>query len=323
MDADAGTDLNWLKLAIFWLSYLYFPATVLIAWIMFRVRFLPRALFVFFWLGITGLAYARFIEPQQLHVMERAVVLERCVEDKGELRLAVVADPHIGLFRNAISIDRIAGKLNDLDADAVLIAGDFTYHLDEAHFDAVFAPIGRLSAPVFGVLGNHDVGLPGPDVSATLAPSLSRIGMQNIENKTKRFFTDNADVDLVGLPEFLAMTQDRDLLLSNSVRPRILLVHNPDTVFAMGPHHHFDLMIAGHTHGGQINLGPLTCVIASMACRVVREGFKQTPRGLVFVTAGTGMVNLPFRFLVPPRIDVLNITYEKCRKQGEARNDNP
>ena len=73
-----------------------------------------------------------------------------------------------------------------------------------------------------------------------------------------------------------------------------------------------DLFLAGHTHGGQIHLPGLTCRLFRRACRVARYDLVEEDGALLFVTSGTGMVGLPMRFLVPPRIDVLNVSWSAC-----------
>ncbi|MEL7485803.1 MAG: phosphohydrolase, partial [Pseudomonadota bacterium] len=73
-----------------------------------------------------------------------------------------------------------------------------------------------------------------------------------------------------------------------------------------------DLLIAGHTHGGQIYIPFVTCALIDFACRVQRYGLNMEERIPVFVTSGTGMTGLPMRFNMPPRIDVLNVATRAC-----------
>ena len=71
-------------------------------------------------------------------------------------------------------------------------------------------------------------------------------------------------------------------------------------------------MIAGHTHGGQINLPVITCSFFPSMCRLTLGGLVQTERGPVFVSTGTGMVILPMRLNAAPRIDLIDLSYKAC-----------
>jgi predicted MPP superfamily phosphohydrolase len=109
-----------------------------------------------------------------------------------------------------------------------------------------------------------------------------------------------------------AQGQDRTLLEHRGGVPRLVLTHNPATIQELRSREAVDLLIAGHTHGGQINIPIITCALMRDACRVTRYGFAEMERGLVFVTSGTGMVGLPMRFNAAPRIDVINLSWRAC-----------
>ena len=99
--------------------------------------------------------------------------------------------------------------------------------------------------------------------------------------------------------------------------PRIVLTPNPATILALRPREAVDILIAGHTHGGQINIPGLNCMIMKSMCRVTLYGFSEEERGLVFVTSGTGMVGLPMRFNRAPRIDVIDLSWRACAQDAE------
>ena len=70
-----------------------------------------------------------------------------------------------------------------------------------------------------------------------------------------------------------------------------------------------DVVVAGHTHGGQIYLPGVTCYFIRFACAVDRYGLADLGRVEAFVTSGSG---LPMRFNMAPRVDVLNVRYKAC-----------
>lgn len=303
--------LEFAKLAIFYASWLYFPAAfLLLRRIVRRRRHIPAAsalLFTF----LTILAYARFIEPRILLTVEHQAKLERCFPEAGSARIAVFSDTHLGLFANATPLSRIARRINAAEPDFALAPGDFVYFLSPRRYEETFAAFAEVKAPVYGVLGNHDVGLPGPDASATLRPALEKIGVHMIDDAIATLAVGGAEVEIAGLSDLWAKNQKRTLLENRGDAPRLVLTHNPSTITTLKPQEAVDLMIAGHTHGGQINIPFVTCAL-TFACSVTRYGFAETARGNVFVTSGTGMVGLPMRFNTPPRIDVIDLSWRAC-----------
>lgn len=323
--------LEFFKLGIYFASYLYFPAAPALVWVAAsRAGAWRWAALVF--LGVISLfAYGRFVEPRILIAPEHDVTIDRCFDESGNLRIVVASDFHIGLFGNAMPVERIAARINKAQPDFVLLAGDFIYFLDPARYDAAFGAFGAVKAPVYGVLGNHDFGLPGPDQSDALLKKLPRLGVQLVDDTTLGVAPDDA-VELTGLSDDWAGRQNLALLDSPSDRPRIALTHNAASVRNFSPDATVDLLVAGHTHGGQINLPIATCVLTSM-CGKRRYGLSRAAESypiredrilharneadarkdtLIFTTSGTGMVGLPMRFRVPPRIDILNIGWRQC-----------
>lgn len=308
-------DHGWreiIKLGIFYGSYLYFPAAAALVLSMLKRQAMTRILAALLLTPLTILAYARFIEPRILLTVEHKAEIDRCFPEAGSARFALLSDTHEGLFGNAVSIARIARRANAAGPDAVFVAGDLTYFVPAGRYDETFAALGNINAPVFAVFGNHDIGLPGPNVREPLADALEAAGVALLDNKTAEIMIAGARVEIVGLSDLWGEAQDRTLLEHRGDAPRLVLTHNPGTILELKPREAVDFMLAGHTHGGQINIPFVTCRVMRAACRVTRYGLKETERGKVFVTSGTGMVALPMRFNAVPRIDVINLSWRAC-----------
>ncbi|MHA7872106.1 MAG: metallophosphoesterase [Hyphococcus sp.] len=299
------------KVAINYASYLYFLAAPPAVWIAVERKGFARIAAATLFLGLTLLAYARFVEPRMLLMVAHDIDLAGCFAEAGEARLAVFSDTHIGPFRYSVPLARIAAQVKAEKPDAVLIAGDFVSYLPEEDFDEAFAPLGDMGAPVYAVLGNHDVGLPGPDVGAALRASLTRIGVAMIDDESVALDGDSHAFELIGVSDLWAENQKLSLFDAPAAGPRLALTHNPETMLEIAPAKRPDLLIAGHTHGGQIYLPLITCRF-TFACTVAKSGYLMLDGGAVFVTSGTGQSMLPMRFLAPPRIDVLNVRYKRC-----------
>lgn len=301
-----------LKLGVYWASYLYFPAAVTLCWFMATRRGPLRAGAALILLPLSVLAYARFVEPRILLTREHEIAFERCMGSAGSARITVFSDTHIGIFGNAMPIGRIARAVNETTPDFVLIPGDFTYWLKPERFASAFAALGEIEAPVVAVMGNHDVGLPGPDIAAPLTTALQEIGVVALDDAAQTLTIDGGAIEIVGLSDLWAEHQKLKLLEGRGEAPRLVLTHNPATIRTLLPRQSVDLMVAGHTHGGQINIPFVTCAFLPSMCRLTLGGLAETERGPVFVTTGTGMVGLPMRFNAPPRIDVLKVRWRAC-----------
>ncbi len=303
--------LEILKLAIYYASYLYFIAAPMALWLVLRRRGLARYAWAGFVTVTTLLAYARFVEPRILLTAEHEVVLNQCFERPGAVRIAVFSDTHNGLFSNAMPIARIAAAVNAARPDMVFMAGDYIYFLHPDRFIEAFAAFADIKAPIYAVLGNHDLGLPGPDLSAPLNKTLPALGVRLIDNQPLTLSDSGFAIELVGLSDQWAGRQKLSLLDAATANPRLVLTHNPATMHDFRPGMHADLLVGGHTHGGQIQLPVLTCLMTGV-CGDIAYGLREEKSVQVFTTSGTGMVGLPMRFRVPPRIDVLNVAWRSC-----------
>lgn len=305
-----------LKMLIFWTSYIWFPFVILAVFGVWKWRGAKRWLAVLAIIVSLPLAWARFVEPQMLLVKETEIDIRRDLMEGGAtIRVALFSDTHFGIFNNAMSMQRIVDRTNAERVDAVFIAGDFLYELPKEDVASALAPLAKADSPVFAVMGNHDVGFPGPLYGEAIYGGLRRLGVTLVENRSFELVLNGVPVIVTGTSDLWEGRQNYDFKsnLPEGV-PVILLTHNPDTALRVPNNFDFDLMLAGHTHGGQIRI-PLPGITQSVIPTQYPfdTGLHHVPRpGLdgprrVFVTPGTGMVGLPMRFRRPPRVDILTL----------------
>lgn len=287
---------------IYYASYLAFPVLVWLLWRLRRRRarigpaLMLTLVLVFVW--------ARFIEPQWIRV-QRTSLAGTGVRTE----LALISDTHLGVYKDRAYLQRLVNRINTLPVDAVLIAGDLTYEPRDGELDALFAPLAQLNKPVYAVLGNHDQQKPGPDIDVALRAALRQHGVRVIEGQIVQPVA-GAAWRLAGLGDNWAGKDDPAFLKhAPGPLPTIVLAHNPDSAMGLSSADS-RLLLAGHTHGGQIRIpGLYTKVIPSRYGFDRGEQFASTPAGpvRVFTTAGTGEVGLPMRLLNPPTIDWLSL----------------
>lgn len=299
------------KLLILWASWAWFPFAAACLWLIFRGG-LRRRIVGAALLAVSAVpAYARFIEPRMLTVHEETLLLPGASEASPSIRIALFGDPHIGIFDNAMPVRRIVDRINAQDVDAVFLAGDLTYHPRAEDVAGDFAALADLDAPLFVVLGNHDVGFPGDDLTDALLAALGESGATFVHNRAVDTEISGQRMIVSGASDLWQRRQDFSFsaTLPEGV-PVLLLTHNPDTALVVPESFRYDLMLAGHTHGGQLRLPFIYRSFLPVTGPFDKELHRfNSPGGerLVYVTTGTGMVGLPLRFLMPPRIDILKV----------------
>ncbi len=261
--------------------------------------------------GLVLAVWAFIAEPASLRVREYRLVIPGWPAERSGMRIALVSDLHTGSPFNGLSkLDEIVTRTNASRPDLVLIAGDLVIQdVPGGRFvppERIAHRLGRLRAPlgVHAVLGNHDRWLDGPRVLR----ALYRANIPVLEDRAVEISRGGPAFWLVGISDLWTSRHDvRGALAQAPPGPPVLaFMHNPD-VFPRIPSR-VSLTLAGHTHGGQVNLPFFGRLIvpshygARYAIGHVVEGGRH-----LFVTPGVGTSILPVRFRVPPEISILRL----------------
>ncbi|MCK5855275.1 MAG: metallophosphoesterase [Sulfurovaceae bacterium] len=278
-----------IKLTIFIGSYLIFPL-LYIAWV--------KRFYLMLFLSVVFI-YARFIEPSFVWVNHYKI------ETGFEAKYALIADIHLGIYNDESILEKVVEKVNEQDIEALLIAGDFTYEPNISNLKKLFAPLKEVKVPIYAVMGNHDMQRPGPKLDRELKEVLEELGINVIDNQVVKL----QNVTLLGLGSHWAGDDEVSLLDGITHEENlVVLTHNPDTTLDYAKTHSADLTLAGHTHGGQVRLPWIYQDMIPVSGEVPwDQGLYAYKNHQVFVTSGIGMIGLPFRFLIPPTVDVLEL----------------
>ncbi len=262
-------------------------------------------------------AWGFFAEARWFEVTRRQIPIRGLAPELDGLRIVQLSDIHHGTWMSARWVQQIVDVSNSLSPDVVALTGDYVYRGSE-----YAAPVARLLAGLsprigtVGVMGNHDWW----DGGIACREAFSRERIPLIDNG-RRFIT--TDKRLVAdATEGLCLAGVGDLWedkcnyrsalggISGGM-PRILLSHNPDVAeepeFLRGGYR-VDLMLAGHTHGGQIRLpGFGAPVTNSRFGQKYAKDLVEGPICPVFISRGLGMTVMPVRFGVRPEIAVIEL----------------
>jgi uncharacterized protein len=219
------------------------------------------------------------------------------------LTVAQLSDIHHGPYTALDYISECVEIVNGLSPDVVALTGDFTFG-GKRYIEPCVEVLKVLKARigVYAVLGNHDYYVGAGDV----ARALKRGGLDLLVDAKDRIELGGAKLWLLGVDDLLYGRTDINRLMRElpGGEPRIAFSHNPDFIeeFAI-KRKHIDLMIAGHTHGGQIRF-PLIGAphISSEYGQRYAIGLNRKGAMQVYTTRGIGTILLPARLNCPPEI---------------------
>ena len=245
----------------------------------------------------------------------RRLVLERVRIAIGGLpaafdgyRIAFLTDLHASPLVPRWWLERAVAAANALGADLVALGGDFVDD-DPRYAPDVTGIVAPLRAPdgVVAVLGNHDhyVG------AVAVRTALRAAGVRELLNESVVLTRGTAQLAIGGVGDLEMDAIDFNAALAGvgAPVPRVILSHDPD-VFAFWPADvRCDLMLSGHTHGGQAYLpfiGP-PYVPSQFGFRFLAGAYRDGARQL-YVSRGIGASGVPFRWGCPPELTLVELT---------------
>ena len=250
-----------------------------------------------------GVAGWSLFESQWVEFREVEAVIPRLPPELDGLTIVHLSDFHLGTISfNARTLGRAVRWASEQASDIVAITGDLlSRRRGEAQLEKAMAALEpRLG--VFAVLGNHDVEVTrDPFSQPTDASVVESAGALLLENTAVLRELHGKTVQIVGGDQSCGpyWSQLADLA-DPEADLRILLFHFPDVVSYLPPGA-FDLVLAGHLHGGQICVPTPRGKVRLEHLKAEHwEGLHETPAGLLHVSRGLGTSFVPFRFLARP-----------------------
>jgi predicted MPP superfamily phosphohydrolase len=283
------------------------------------VRMLTPALVALFLIamGLATLAYGHFVEPGWLRVRTRIVRIPGWPESSDGLRILQLSDLHVGRANHLLV--RFMRRAAAIPADVVVITGDFVDRPEHVgQLADVLAPLMSGGRPVVGILGNHDRyvyrqlhiphGIADPFDADTLIKAIREAGLRLLIDEATDIATACGPVTIAGVD----ITSHTDAgvataLAGADLERTILLAHSPDARFAAA-RAGVRLLLAGHTHGGQVRLGPWITLTTSTRHPLKPPSGMHTLEGLqMHVSPGLGTTMLRLRLFSRPEATVIEI----------------
>ncbi|MBI5222647.1 MAG: metallophosphoesterase [Candidatus Magasanikbacteria bacterium] len=282
--------------------------------------------------------YGSFIEPRFLVVNYQNIDLP---DIANPIKIALIADLQVGPYRQTANVEKVVNRVLELQPDIVLIAGDQVDNEATEEDETIYlTPLKKLTdaIPTYAVHGNHEYGIGGdraitnprfrlPDVSQRTKSELEKLGVKYLVNQlekveinptpfcgakhsTEKCGIKNTAFYLFGGDEYWSWNLNFNALKNRTEQiPTIALIHNPSFQFSPYPKD-IDLVLSGHTHGGQIRLpfiGPVGNAEGTLP-REQYQGLRQiSEQTQMFVTSGVGETATRARLFNPPEIVLLTL----------------
>jgi predicted MPP superfamily phosphohydrolase len=259
------------------------------------------------------LVYPCYLEPRWLDLTRRSVRLQ--TPAGGPIRILHLSDLHASLLVPLSMIQRaITAGLSE-KPDLICVTGDFITHRQDFDAREYAAALRRLSAaaPTFAVLGNHDGGewasqhLGNRD-HRTVDRILEDAGIELLHNRSAAVEARGARLNVVGVGDLWSDEVDARRAFADvkGGRPTVLLAHNPDAKDEVR-RQPWDLMLSGHTHGGQIVIGFDGSRYAPVEDKRYVAGLKTWGTRQIHVNRGVGNI-AGVRFRCRPEVSILTLS---------------
>ena len=260
-------------------------------------------------LAIAPMAVAGFgiLERGRLQLSEVKIPIPNLPKDLDGLRIVQVTDIHLSPFLSERELARAVDMANETRAHIGLVTGDLISRSGDP-LEACLRQLSRLRAEagMLGCLGNHEVYTGTEDYVTAQG---RRIGIEFLRGQARPLRFGAATINFAGVDyqkfqsHYLAGAER--LIAPGAVN--ILLSHNPD-VFPVAASKGYDLTIAGHTHGGQVDVEILhqhfnvARYFTPYVLGLYREGASS-----VYVSSGIGTIGVPIRLGAPPEISLIHL----------------
>ncbi len=230
------------------------------------------------------------------------------------LRIVQISDIHAGYFVSQKPMQEASRLLRQQKGDIIVVTGDFV-NSHPAELSTIYRELERLSAPlgVYGVFGNHDHFMPAIQ-HEELMTAIQKTTIDLIINSNRKLSIDGANLAIAGIDN-TGFNQNFGRLdrAADGISPdttTILLAHDP-TFWDKEVRRktHVDVMLSGHTHGGQIAFSiPGATISPAQIVYKQWAGLYRDDNQLLYVNRGLGTVGPPIRIGVPPEISVFTLT---------------
>ena len=257
------------------------------------------------------------IEPTMLNIEEHTLQVRSLPPNLKNLKIVFASDIHKGLWFSQERVNALFTTINNLNADLVILGGDYANDSDGAIEFFKTAPELYARLGVYAVLGNHDRTTPESNLPVLIKQMQDR-GVVPLVNGVSRakvgqnyVYIAGVDDYYNGFPDVLGVASQvsaDDFVIFVGHTPDLM----PDVLKARSrdnDNHWFDLALFGHTHGGQVNFlgySPFSNLSPNVGSRYL-SGWLEENRAAVLVSNGVGTSAAPVRLFARPQVHLITL----------------
>ncbi len=261
------------------------------------------------------LTYSVEFERHHLEITHRSIELKRLSPALDGLRIVQISDIHYEQYTEPSYARQVVAEVNRLAPDLVLLTGDYVSEgpMPKAYGAKSSYPCAEILSGIkcpqrWCVLGNHDA-VVGAEI---VTDALQTHGLPVLANPYVPFERDVARLWIAGVKDIGESNPNLHLAAPHTLQtanePVILMGHEPDYADTVVKHGGVDLMLSGHTHGGQVRVPLIGALYLPPYGRKYVEGHFHLQNDLqLYVNRGIGAVGVPFRFDCRPELTLLTL----------------
>lgn len=251
-------------------------------------------------------ARAALAEANSYQIDTVKIFLKKLPKALDGFRLVQLSDIHHSPFTSGEFIESIVEISNRLKPNMFVLTGDYVSH-EREYIAPVAEILGKLKSEygTYACLGNHDHWTDADLV----AKEFRQNGINMLINEGFRFTARNESFWLCGVDDYGEKLSDirKSLQGSKSDEMKLLLAHNP-AIMRRAAYREIDLVLSGHTHGGQVKLRePREKILFPNRRRKFSSGLHSRWDTQIYITRGIGTVVVPMRYQCPPEISIIEL----------------
>lgn len=277
-------------------------------------------------MGVSAYAFAGatygMLNHDKYKIEYRQIKIANLPPELKGLTLTLISDIHAGQYMSEGEMREYADVINDLKSDLIFIPGDFiNFQVEDTKSVALAFRDLKAKYGVYGSLGNHDFFVNANYVAAYINKESP---IRVMRNEVTKITVNGKDLAIIGVDDTRdsggktnptvmnyidkTINEGRHTIENFDSTPKILLCHKPYAFDEIATRN-IDLMLSGHTHGGQvvpIKFGDFNMSFAALVSKYI-EGHYQIGNSNMYVSRGIGSVGLPIRLNCPPEITKITL----------------
>ncbi|HBJ1651594.1 UNVERIFIED_ORG: DNA repair exonuclease [Clostridium botulinum] len=257
-------------------------------------------------------AYSIYVEPNLLSVKNIEINNSSNIKNEDTIKIAQISDIHLGEYYAIDKLEKLVNKVNSQNADIIVFTGDLFDNVSKFEDTSKVAPIlKKLNSNIgkYAIYGNHDYGGGAKNIYKNV---MEDSGFKILVNEQANVKLDSGKtMSILGLDDALLGNPDVEKTARNikGSNYNLLLLHEPDLSDKFVSYN-IDLILAGHSHGGQVKIPFLGEIVTPPLAEKYKDGLYNlnTKRNTqLYVNSGIGNTKVPFRFMNVPEVSIFEI----------------